>query len=830
MKHIFQVNQKLSQTSDFFHSRIQKEKISNTSRPINHLTTRSHFKEESPLWTKEVKTRGTDKYSSDHSTTIGRTAKNIEDPYKLHKKISLYNHPLWLDSIKEWWNIMDPHDYSDTSFYEGFLTKEQYLDLNIRLQKSLNNDFLHSNALLSAEDDWEVDAENWSDFENKDETEHQKATKSNEIIPFTFDKFSEFLLEIGEKWTDGNIESILFLINCLFLHITKGTHLNASIFRNFDEIMPLKMQVFQELSDMAMNSSPAILEFKKWYQRNFNDLDIMKDFIVRILKKIMPEEARIQDLWITSYQDHIAESLSRSIAGMDNFLSRIQAKPVVQMPCNDKLADRRQKRYKTSIIKIKNDLVSIKKTKPKINNEKKTVKKYLNEESLLLDSCQITKKQLTLVGSPYVRNKKTNESLPVKKTNLPLNHFSTYENETERESLQMLSTSIQGSSHDFSDKSARSKSVLLDYVEKNDILAKDQISKSQSRLIPEEKRVYLKGNDPEWTSKLNFSKNDIVYHRVEKRWRTGKFNKPENVENYFKNNENYSIENRPKGKSNKADKNLSPVKHKRHSSINNYNETPKLHPIPDSKTQSSIINTDIEQLVGVKIILPNEKLTTFLPKIDKINDKKSNLDFLSQIKPKKVETVYSLEKYNHIIKGAKVQKTVFNNEIEYLYALNQTKYDFNNINQSEFLKKYNFIKNEYRSRRDELGGTISSQEWKAFIYRLEEIIKITARRRKRRLINLKNRGKNTKKCMKGQFGQKNQLWKNIFIQPENQESLKQEIYLREIDKINRSSCEERISDDSKLSNYKPNLSQTQYSHFRNQPEKLFKLPPRIRRG
>ena len=49
---------------------------------------------------------------------------------------------------------MQQHNYSR-------LTKDQYIDLNVKIQKSLILDFDEESARESAEQDWKIDMERW---------------------------------------------------------------------------------------------------------------------------------------------------------------------------------------------------------------------------------------------------------------------------------------------------------------------------------------------------------------------------------------------------------------------------------------------------------------------------------------------------------------------------------------------------------------------------------------------------------------------------------------------------------------------------------------------
>lgn len=77
--------------------------------------------------------------------------------------------------------------------------------------------------------------------------------------------------------------------------------------------------------------------------------------------------------------------------------------------------------------------------------------------------------------------------------------------------------------------------------------------------------------------------------------------------------------------------------------------------------------------------------------------------------------------------------------IEYNYILVRLKRDFNENHRSEYMKYMN-LQLPYHSRRDEIGGSISNQEWTHFIDRLEGIIERVQKRRKRIIRRRKKKG------------------------------------------------------------------------------------------
>lgn len=77
--------------------------------------------------------------------------------------------------------------------------------------------------------------------------------------------------------------------------------------------------------------------------------------------------------------------------------------------------------------------------------------------------------------------------------------------------------------------------------------------------------------------------------------------------------------------------------------------------------------------------------------------------------------------------------------IEYNYILVRLKRDFNESHKSDYLKYMN-LQLPYHSRRDEIGGAITHEEWGNFIDRLEGIIDRVGKRRKRIIRRRKKKG------------------------------------------------------------------------------------------
>jgi hypothetical protein len=504
------------------------------------LTPKLNIKEERSLLIRAAKTRGEsqDRVRSDVATTQPYTTKPHTDQWKAHKRVALLQHPLWVECIKGWWNVMDPHFTTSNELgTDGKITMEQYLDLNVRLQKALNPDFEYENACLSAADDWQIDADDWNETVSIGETQHpvtptsayEPSNSGTSLKSFDFDKFSDFLFEIGEAWCDGSIESILVIVNCAMLHISQGVHLCSTVFRDIELIGPLPSVVFAEIADMGLNGSPAEMEFIKWYQRNFLEVTSMRKFVSERIFRIMPYESRVNDLWIMEEGYNQTEVLIQCINRLEGLLNRIQKANPVQLPLQ-------QDKLKSKIHSNLSINHTLSKRRPVLPPLKPKEVQQSSNPNVILYSRNV---KLSLVGQALSARKQSNEVSEAKESDSqklasPLPKGIKLPVVTLKSAIsQKLATEIsaQVTDHDlsyehlFEELSARRpystplhETKALKFVRSNSCLN----LKNEEAL-----KLFEEGLDPEYTPKLQFYKADIKYHKIDKTWRKGKFLKQE---------------------------------------------------------------------------------------------------------------------------------------------------------------------------------------------------------------------------------------------------------------------------------------------------------------
>lgn len=100
------------------------------------------------------------------------------------------------------------------------------------------------------------------------------------------------------------------------------------------------------------------------------------------------------------------------------------------------------------------------------------------------------------------------------------------------------------------------------------------------------------------------------------------------------------------------------------------------------------------------------------------------------------------------------------------------KKEFNEKHRSEYLR-YMHLDLPYHSRRDDLGGVISDEDWNAFTRRLEGIIDRVKGKRRKIIRKRKRRGKKLMprstlfKPAKREKLDKNPLWREVFMQEDS---------------------------------------------------------------
>ena len=165
------------------------------------------------------------------------------------------------------------------------------------------------------------------------------------------------------------------------------------------------------------------------------------------------------------------------------------------------------------------------------------------------------------------------------------------------------------------------------------------------------------------------------------------------------------------------------------------------------------------------------------------------LDY-SQIRPQYKPPKYNIDEIEHLFVDGKIPEEIHNIEdpMEYNYLLVKLKKEFNDKTRSEFLKYMN-LQLPYNSRRDEVGGVITEDDWGDFVTRMDKMIR-RVKRKRRRII--RRRKKNGKKLMprktlfkpkKKPNLAKNPLWREIFLDEDSEDSTVEDTEIFEYEKF-----------------------------------------------
>jgi hypothetical protein len=152
------------------------------------------------------------------------------------------------------------------------------------------------------------------------------------------------------------------------------------------------------------------------------------------------------------------------------------------------------------------------------------------------------------------------------------------------------------------------------------------------------------------------------------------------------------------------------------------------------------------------------------------------LDY-AQIRPLYKPPKYNIDEIEHLFVDGKIPEEIYNIEdpMEYNYLLVKLKKEFNDKTRSEFLKYMN-LQLPYNSRRDEVGGVITDDDWSDFILRVEKMIRRVRRRRRRIIRRRKKKGKKLMprktlfKPTKRPDLAKDPLWREVFLDESSEDS------------------------------------------------------------
>lgn len=265
-------------------------------------------------------------------TTSGKRAVSLKIPdQELQRRISLYYHNLFQECMSQWFFILQSSEHPDSFTYD------QYLQLNLRLQKSLISDFDIESATQSAIDDWKTDLAREQEVKQLDTGPNQRdpgKVQKVEDIKIHFDRLRQFFFDLCVSWCQIlDAELFLYFFNGLFLNISKGYHITASNLKPLEEIEILPLPYFNailEYRQKVQATRNIDKNYEAWYSNNFERDEEVKRGVERNLARIFGEkEWRIYDIWLNSLDPSKRKKsfLKESITKMTHNLNELEDIP-----------------------------------------------------------------------------------------------------------------------------------------------------------------------------------------------------------------------------------------------------------------------------------------------------------------------------------------------------------------------------------------------------------------------------------------------------------------------------------------------------------------------
>ena len=119
-----------------------------------------------------------------------------------------------------------------------------------------------------------------------------------------YERLTEFFFDLCLSWCQYlDIETFLFFINGVFLNITKGAHINVSLFKDLDEIEVLSIEFINHLLAYRSVCQERQLNgqsYGQWYALNFGRTNVIVSNVEKNLQDAFKEkgEGRILDIWV----------------------------------------------------------------------------------------------------------------------------------------------------------------------------------------------------------------------------------------------------------------------------------------------------------------------------------------------------------------------------------------------------------------------------------------------------------------------------------------------------------------------------------------------------
>lgn len=739
----------------------------------------------------------------------GERGKSLEtsppDPVSLsqQQRIALSTHYIYVSCLKAWWEVLRPccssEDRDSEEGAKGYLTKLQYLDLSVRLQKSLLLDFEYESACEKAQSDWQLDS-NAFDLSDNEDTEAKMG----------FGGLSEFLLDLTQELNPSpDPVSTLYVLNALMLNVTvtqisSGSFLRSSLFKDVRDIQLLPKQFFESLQLSPAESAPSP-DFAYWFRSTFSDLKGLITSITARLQALSPLDVRVADIWSEPVESLYGRMVLESIARMDRALAKVErVKDKVVDSVFERSAEKSLREMGRTRTERWEKLVRMPKVPALVGKEGKKKQEVQLEETPMLEPRIFPNRiefrrviKLPILGqsydhpsivspvSPSPASIPTAPSIPQP---APLNNIRpvTRESNSQTHSQQDLEERpITVPDQDFN----TSKQVLL--------------HKSPYKSAPDSPGYKAHREETLSTGRNNISsgsarpyrKDDIKYSGLPKDCRKGRFipspmAEPIDMRGRINRKSQHEISLERELQSNvtiQESLDKAAKERFRHKSLpleqmrRTVKPTTEADYKEDLRKMSSGQNSQAGSMVeksslpevepGIKV--SGRSLSPSKGAVEQSSPFPSRNSHTSTPHPQLTQpnlpprvAVYDFKPYAHLLRPDNMpEKMEYEDPMEFLYALNVLKFKYNKAHESEFLRATERV-NIYESRRDELGGAIEQKDWEAFIQRIERLARVRARRRRLRRARRKRLGLSRKRrdvhSLKPDV-RKDKLWRAVFL-------------------------------------------------------------------
>ena len=539
--------------------------------------------------------------------------------------------------------------------------------------------------------------------------------------------------------------------------------------------------------------TPQTTDFSHWYRTHFFSISSQISSILSLLHSLFPSDIRINDIWPVIVESTYGKMVLESIARMDKALNRVEK---VNGRVVDSVIERSAQKTYRETGKMKTEKWQKVVRKPKIPSQ--NLKKGGEKDTIQLEETPMLDPRIypnrlefrRLIHLPVVGHccdQSVNSEVPgnegSERTVIPPVHPS--------DSVVRPVTRDSDSQSHLDAPTTEKPRIPVKTAYKS---APDSPGYSKTH---REDVVSSGRNNVSSGSARPFHRNDIKYSGLPKAARKGRFifspiSQEIDMRGRINRKSQHEISLERELNSNVAIQDSlqqAETQKKRLKSLpltemrsTNRKKTGENKEEVNSETGSLVEKTSIPEQIESEIKVSGRSLSPSKAIFDQISPfpsqnsqistphPQSTIPNLSNSPIKSLNRVakYDFKPYSHLLRPDNMpEKLEYDDPLEFLYALNVLKYQYNKAYESEFLKVTE-RENVYESRRDELGGAIEEEDWKQFIKRIDRLTRGRRRRRRNRRLRRKRLGLRTRK----QAGnastlqpnlKKDALWQSVFV-------------------------------------------------------------------